>query len=60
VQVENANHTESIGDAQEKPARSYKLEFAPNLELTLVDPLIRNVFMMKTNERKNLVEKRSN
>ncbi len=28
--TESANHAESTGDAQEKPARSYKLEFAPH------------------------------
>ncbi len=30
MQIENANHAEATGDAQEKSARSYKLEFAPN------------------------------
>jgi hypothetical protein len=30
MQTESANHAESIGDAQEKSARSYELEFAPN------------------------------
>jgi hypothetical protein len=29
----------STGDAQEKSVRSYKLKFAPNLKLTLVDRL---------------------
>jgi hypothetical protein len=28
--LESANHTESTGDAEEKSARSYELEFAPN------------------------------
>ncbi len=39
VQTESANHTESTGDAKEKLVRSYELEFAPNLEFTLVDPI---------------------
>jgi hypothetical protein len=31
MQTESANHAESTyGDAQEKSARCYKLEFAPN------------------------------
>ncbi len=37
MQAESANHAESTGDPQEKSARSYELEFAPNLEFTLVD-----------------------
>jgi hypothetical protein len=30
MQTESANHVELTGDAQEKSARSYELEFAPN------------------------------
>ncbi len=30
MQIESANHTESTGDTQEKSARSYELESAPN------------------------------
>jgi hypothetical protein len=30
MKIENANHAESTGDAQEKLARSYELKFAPN------------------------------
>jgi hypothetical protein len=30
MQVESANYAESTRDAQEKSARSYELEFAPN------------------------------
>jgi hypothetical protein len=30
MQTESANHAESTDDAQEKSARSYELEFAPN------------------------------
>jgi hypothetical protein len=37
MQTESANHAESTGDAQEKSVRSYELEFAPDLELILVD-----------------------
>jgi hypothetical protein len=36
MQTESANHVESTGHAQEKSARSYGLEFTPNLELALV------------------------
>jgi hypothetical protein len=38
MQTESANHAESTGDAQEKSARRYEMEFTPNLELTLVNP----------------------
>jgi len=30
MQIESANHAESTGDVQEKPAHIYELEFAPN------------------------------
>jgi hypothetical protein len=30
MQIESVNHAESTGDAQEKSARSYELELAPN------------------------------
>jgi hypothetical protein len=30
MQTESANHAELTSDAQEKSARSYELEFAPN------------------------------
>jgi hypothetical protein len=38
MRTESANHPESTGDPQEKLARSYELEFTPNLEFTLVEP----------------------